>query len=64
MIASRRRNGRIMKQEGLVSTYTTAQFHAQKDTCNESKAANVVNRQFDEQPYRNVVVSDLTYVQV
>ena len=64
MIVSRRRIGRIMKQEGLVSTYTTAQFHAQKDTCNESKAANVVNRQFDEQPYRNVVVSDLTYVQV
>lgn len=64
MIASRRRIGRIMKQEGLVSTYTTAQFHPQKDTCNESKIANVVNREFGEQPYRNVVVSDLTYVRV
>ena len=64
MIVSRRRIGRIMKQEGLVSTYTTAQFHPQKDTCNESKVANVVNREFDEQPYRNVVVSDLTYVRV
>ena len=64
MIASRRRIGRIMKQEGLVSTYTTAQFHPQRDTCNESKIANVVNREFDEQPYRNVVVSDLTYVRV
>ena len=64
MIVSRRRIGRIMKQEGLISTYTTAQFHPQKDTCKESKAANVVNRQFDEQPYRNVVVSDLTYVRV
>lgn len=64
IIASRRRIGRIMKQEGLVSTYTTAQFHPQKDTCNESKIANVVNREFDKQPYRNVVVSDLTYVRV
>jgi transposase InsO family protein len=60
-IASRRRIGRIMKQEGIVSTY---QFHPQKDACNESKFANVVNRKFDEQPYRNVVVSDLTYVRV
>ena len=48
MIASRRRIGRMMKQEGLVSTYTTTRFHPQKDTCNESKAANVVNRQLDE----------------
>lgn len=64
LIVSRRRIGRIMKQEGLVSTYTTAQFHPQKDTCNESKIANVVNREFDNQPYRNVVVSDLTYVRV
>ena len=64
MIVSRRRIGRIMKQEGLVSIYTTAQFHPQKDACNESKIANVVNREFDGQPYRNVVVSDLTYVRV
>lgn len=64
MCISRRRIGRIMKQEGLVSTYTTAQFHPQKDTCNESKVANVVNREFDKQTYRNVVVSDLTYVRV
>jgi Transposase and inactivated derivatives len=64
MSISRRRIGRIMKQEGLVSSYTTAQFHPLKDTCNESKVVNVVNREFDGQPYRNVVVSDLTYVRV
>ncbi|MDQ0203635.1 transposase InsO family protein [Pectinatus haikarae] len=64
MYISRRRISSIMKQEGLVSTYTTAQFHPQKDTCNEAKAANVVNREFDKQSYRNVVVSDLTYVRV
>lgn len=61
---SRRRIGRIMKQEGLVSNYTTAQFKPQKDRCNESKVENVLDRQFQEQPYRNVVVSDLTYVRV
>ena len=61
---SRRRIGRIMKQEGLISSYTTAQFKPQKDRCNESKVANVLNRQFQNQPYRNVVVSDLTYVRV
>ncbi len=53
---------RIMKQEGLVSAYTAAQFHPQKDTCNESEIADAVNRKFDEQPYRNAAASDLTYV--
>ena len=53
-----------MNQEGLISSYTTAQFKPQKDRCNESKVANVLNRQFQNQPYRNVVVSDLTYVRV
>ena len=47
-----------MKQEGLISSYTTAQFKPQKDRCNELKVANVLNRQFQNQPYRNVVVSD------
>ena len=64
IIASRRRIGRIMKQEGLVSNYTTAQFHPHKDTCNESKIKNIVDRKFSKQPYRNVIVSDLTYVRV
>ena len=61
---SRRRIGRIMKQEGLVSNYTTAQFKPQKDTCNESKIKNVLNRQFQDREYRDVVISDLTYVRV
>lgn len=61
---SRRKIGKIMKQEGLVSTYTTAQFRPQKDSCNESKVENIVDRHFNDQPYRNVVVSDLTYVRV
>ena len=61
---SRRRIGRIMKQEGLVSNYTTAQFKPQKDTCNGSKTENVLNRQFQNREYRDVVISDLTYVRV
>lgn len=61
---SRRRIGRIMKQEGLVSNYTTAQFKPQKDTCSESKTENVLNRQFQNREYRDVVISDLTYVRV
>ena len=61
---SRRRIGRIMKQGGMVSNYTTTQFKPQKDNCNESKVENVLNRKFQEQKYRNVVVSDLTHVRV
>lgn len=61
---SRRRIGRVMKQEGLISRYTIAQFKTHVDKCNESKEANLLNRKFDEHPYLNVVVSDLTYVRV
>ena len=61
---SRRRIGRIMKQEGLVSNYTVAQFKPHKAQCNEDKIENVVNREFDNQEHLNVVVSDLTYVRV
>lgn len=39
-------------------------FRPQKNTCNKSKTVNVVDRQFKDQPYQNVVVSDLTYVRV
>ena len=60
----RRRIRRIMKQEGLVSHYTTIQFKPQKDICNESKTQNILDRQFHGQGYRDVVISDLTYVRV
>lgn len=61
MVVSRRR---IMRQEGLVSSYTVTQFCLQKNTRNQSKTANVAGRQLKKQPYRKVVVSDLTYVRV
>ena len=64
IIVSRRRIGRIMKAEGLVSTYTVAQFKPHVAKCNEDKIENVVDRKFDNQPQHNVVVSDLTYIRV
>ena len=63
-IVSRRRIGRIMKQEGLVSNYTIAQYKPHIPTCNEDKVENVLDRKFQEQPKHHVVVSDLTYVRV
>ncbi|MGL4373185.1 MAG: IS3 family transposase, partial [Turicibacter sp.] len=61
---SRRRIGRIMRQEGLVSNYTVAQYKPHVAKCNEEKIENIVARKFNNQPYLNVVVSDLTYVRV
>lgn len=63
-IVSRRKIGRIMKQNALVSNYTVAQYKPHVDKCNESKITNELNREFDtDEPYA-AVVSDLTYVRV
>lgn len=64
MTVSRRRIGRIMKEQGLVSKYTVAQFKPHVDTCNESAVKNELNREFDQEEEMAVVVSDLTYVRV
>lgn len=61
---SRRRIGRIMKQEGLVSKYAVAQYKLHIASCNDDKIENVVDRNFNQQEHLNVVVSDLTYVRV
>lgn len=53
-----------MKLEELVSKYTVAQYKPIKSTCNEEKTANMLKRDFNNRPYRNAVVSDLTYVRV
>lgn len=62
--ASRRRIGRIMKENGLVSTYTIAQFKPHKSACNESDVNNKLDRDFDSKAPLAAVVSDLTYVRV
>ena len=64
LIISRRKIGRIMTQEGLVSHYTVVQYKPHIDKCNESKILNIVDRKFNDQPEYHVVVSDLTYVRV
>lgn len=61
---SRRRIGRIMQEQGLVSNYTVAQFKPIKSKCNEDPVKNELNRAFDNQEELAVVVSDLTYVRV
>lgn len=61
---SRRRIRRIMKREGLVSSYTVANFKPQPAPCNDSETANLVDQKFDEREPLEVAVSDLTYVRV
>ncbi|MBP3951861.1 IS3 family transposase [Bacillus suaedae] len=63
-IVSRRRIGRIMKEQGLVSSYTLAQFKPHSSGTNESEHKNELNRQFTQKESLSVVVSDLTYVRV
>lgn len=53
-----------MKQEGLVSSYTVAQFKSHVPKCNKDKVENVVDRKFKGQLEYSVVVSDLTYIRV
>ena len=53
-----------MNEQGLVSTYTIAQFKPQSKDVNESTQKNELNREFDQEEELTVVVSDLTYVRV
>lgn len=63
-LVSRRRIGRIMNEQGLVSNYTVAQFKPHSKACNESNQKNELNREFIQDEELTVVVSDLTYVRV
>ena len=54
----------LMKLNGLVSNYTIKQFKIHKSVCNEEKVENILNREFNRQKQLDVVVSDLTYVNV
>lgn len=64
MIVSRRRIGRLMKKNGLVSVYTVAQYKPHKTKCNESGVKNELNREFTKETPLEAVVADLTYVRV
>ena len=63
-VASRRRIGRIMKEQGLVSKYAVAQYKPSKTTCNEANLANKLGRNFEQEQELTTVVSDLSYVRV
>ncbi len=63
-IVSIRKIRRIMIDNGLVSNYTVKQFKVQKSSCNEDKINNIVDREFNRNKKLDVVVSDLTYVNV
>ena len=63
-IVSRRRIGRIMNEQGLVSSYTVAQFKPHAKSCNESDQANELNRVFKQDEQLSAIVSDLTYIRV
>jgi len=53
-----------MNLNGLVSNYTVKQFKIQITKCNNDKVENIVNREFDREERLDVMVSDLTYVNV
>jgi transposase InsO family protein len=63
-VVSRRKIGRIMRENGLVSTYTIAQYKPHKKPSNEDLTANEVKRDFSNREQLEVVVIDLTYVRV
>jgi len=64
IIISRRKICRIMKCRGLKSAYTRPKYKSHNKKVNEVAVANLLERQFNNQEYLAVVVSDLTYVRV
>mgnify|MGYP001940164914 CR=1 FL=1 len=61
---SRRRIGRIMKAERLVSLYTSLKYRSYPSQSNERNIMNRLSRNFIRQASMEVLVSDLTYVKV
>jgi transposase InsO family protein len=61
---SRKKIRKIMLKHGLVSNYTVKNFKLHKTKCNEDKIENVVDRNFNQESLYNVIVSDLTYVNI
>jgi len=64
IIASRRKISEIMDKYRLVSNYTIKQYKIHKNKCNEDDVKNIVNREFDSREDLEIIVSDLTYVNV
>ena len=61
---SRKSISNIMKKYNLVSKYTIKCYKYHKNTVNNSDIGNVLDRNFSRENTLDVIVSDLTYVQV
>lgn len=61
---SLKRIRKYMKLNYLVSNYTVKQFKINKSNCNNDLIGNVLNRKFNRSDELDVIVSDLTYVNV
>ncbi|WP_425379283.1 IS3 family transposase [Spiroplasma endosymbiont of Polydrusus pterygomalis] len=64
IILSRRKIRQIMIKNQLVSKYTKLKYRNHKSMVNNDEISNVLNREFNNKQPNEVVVSDLTYVQV
>jgi len=61
---SRRKIARIMAKHDLISRYTVKQYKITRSEGNNDSGENIVNREFDDRAPFEVIVSDLTYVNV
>lgn len=61
---SRRKISDIMKKYALISNYTVKKFVVKKSTPNEDNDPNILEQKFNNKEELEVVVSDLTYVNV
>src|SRR5699024_12547893 len=64
IIVSRRRIGRVMKHNKLLSTYTIASYRPYPSKSNERLITKGLHRDFNRAQPMEVIVSDLTYVKV
>ena len=64
IIFSRRKICNIMKEIGIRSCYNTKSYRHYASGCNEKSISNVIDRHFDCWKKNEVIVSDLTYVNV
>ncbi|WP_228202040.1 transposase [Clostridium prolinivorans] len=48
----------------ILGAYTVKQYKVHKTSCNNDEVENIVNREFDNRNDLEIVVSDLTYVNV
>lgn len=66
IVASRRRIRRIMKENFLFSSYQIAYFKpcCKKPAVNRDGVGDVIAREFSGRAYREVAISDLTYIKV